>query len=69
MEKVQIYLRKEELVALRKAAERSGCSVADLARDAIRKFVLRPQAASPVAIWDGEPKCTSIDHDSGRDEP
>jgi Ribbon-helix-helix protein, copG family len=69
MEKTQVYLRKEELDALRRAAVRSGRSVAELIRDAIRKVVLKPQAAGPVAIWDGEPKRTSIEHDSVHDEP
>lgn len=69
MEKTQVYLRKEELDALRKAASRSGRSVAELVRDAIRKVVLKPQAAGPVAIWDGEPKRSSIEHDSIHDEP
>lgn len=69
MEKTQIYLRKEELDALRKAAARSGRSVAELVRDAIRKVVLRPQAGGPVAIWDGEPRRTSVEHDSVHDEP
>jgi len=69
MEKTQIYLRKEELAALREAAARSGRSVAELVRDAVRKTVLRPQAAGPVAIWDGEPKRTSVEHDSVYDEP
>ena len=69
MEKTQVYLRKEELDALRKAAARSGCSIAELVRDAIRKVVLKPQATGPVAIWDGEPKRNSIDHDSVHDEP
>lgn len=69
MEKTQVYLRKEELDALRKAAARSGRSVAELVRDAIRKVVLRPQAAGPVAIWDGEPRRLSIEHDSVHDEP
>ena len=69
MEKTQVYLRKEELAALRKAAARSGRSVAELVRDAIRKVVLKPQAAGPVAIWDGEPKRASFDHDSVHDEP
>jgi hypothetical protein len=67
--KTQVYLRKEELDALRKAAARSGRSVAELVRDAIRKVVLKPQAAGPVAIWDGDPKRTSVDHDSVHDEP
>ena len=39
-----------------------------LVRDAIRKVVLKPQVAGPVAIWDGEPKRASIDHDSVHDE-
>ena len=69
MEKTQVYLRKEELEALREAAARSGRSVADLVRDAIRKVVLKPQAGGPVAIWDGEPKRTSVDHDCIYDEP
>ncbi len=68
MVKTQVYLRKEELDALRMAAARSGRSVAELIRDAIRKVVLKPQAAGPVAIWDGEPKLTSIEHDSVHDE-
>jgi hypothetical protein len=69
MEKTQIYLPKEELDALRKAASRSGRSVAELVRDAIRKVVLKPQAKGPVAIWDGEPKRSSSEHDSVHDEP
>ena len=69
MEKTQVYLRKEELEALRKAAKRSGRSVAELVREAIRKVVLKPRAVGPVAIWDGEPKHTSIDHDSIYDQP
>jgi methionine synthase II (cobalamin-independent) len=68
-EKTQVYLRKEELDALRKAAARSGRSVAELVRDAIRKVVLKPEAAGLVAIWDGEPKRASIEHDSVHDEP
>ena len=69
MEKTQIYLRKEELDALRKAAARSGRSVAELVRDAIRKVVLKPETAGPVAIWDGKPKRASFEHDSIYDEP
>ena len=69
MEKTQVYLRKEELAALREAAARTGRSVAELVRDAVRKLVLKPQAAGPVAIWDGEPKRLSVEHDSVHDEP
>jgi hypothetical protein len=68
MEKTQVYLRKEELDALRSAATRSGRSVADLIRDAIRKVVLKPPSEGPVAIWDGEPRRTSIEHDTVHDE-
>ncbi len=69
MEKTQVYLRKEELEALRKAAARSGRSVAALVREAVRKAVLMPGAEGPVGLWDGEPKRTSIEHDSVHDEP
>jgi hypothetical protein len=69
MEKAQVYFRKEELDALRKMAARSGRSVAELVREAVRKTVLKPPASGPVAIWDGKPKRTSVDHDSVHDEP
>jgi Ribbon-helix-helix protein, copG family len=69
MVKTQVYLRKEELDALRKAARRSGRSVADLIREAIRTVVLKPPRAGPVAIWDGEPKRGALEHDSVHDEP
>ena len=69
MEKTQVYLRKDELDALRKAAARSGRSVASLVRDAIRATVLKPAAAGPVALWDGRPKRTSVEHDSIYDAP
>jgi hypothetical protein len=68
MEKTQVYLPREELDALRKAAARSGRSVAELIRDAIRKVVLRPQSTGPVAIWDGEPRRSSVEHDSVHDQ-
>jgi hypothetical protein len=68
MEKTQIYLRKEELDALRQAAARQGRSVAELVRDAIRKLVLKPSATGPVALWDGEPKRSSVQHDTIYDE-
>jgi plasmid stability protein len=68
MEKTQVYLRKEELEALRAAAARSGRSVADLIREAIRKTVLKPEAKGPVALWDGEPRRSSVEHDSIYDE-
>jgi hypothetical protein len=66
MEKIQVYLSKEELDALRQAAARSVRSMEELIREAIRKYV--PQGQGPVAIWDGQPKRTSIEHDSVHDE-
>ena len=68
MGKTQIYLRKEELEALRAAAARSGRSVAEVVRAAIRTVVLKPSTGGFVAIWDGEPKRASIEHDSVYDE-
>jgi len=66
---MQVYLPREELDALRKTAARSGRSVAAVVREAIRKVLVKPPSEGPVAIWDGEPKRTSIDHDSVHDEP
>ena len=69
MIKTQVYLREEELRALHEVAERSGRSVADLVREAIRQVWLRPDGDGPVALWDGTPRRTSVDHDSIYDEP
>jgi len=69
VKKTQIHLPKQEFDALRKVAARSGRSVAALVREAIRKVVLKPPATGPVAIWDGEPRRTSIEHDRVHDEP
>ena len=69
MIKTQVYLRKEELAALHAAAARSGRSVAELVRAAVREVVLAPQAEGPVALWDGEPRRTSVEHDTVHDEP
>lgn len=68
MKKTQVYLRDEELDALRLAASRSGRSVAYLIREAIRKVVLTPPADGLVAIWEGPAKADSSDHDSIYDE-
>ncbi len=68
MTKTQVYLREDELQALRAIAGRSGRSIADLVREAIRKVWLLPPADGPVALWDGEPKNSSIEHDSIYDD-
>jgi predicted transcriptional regulator len=64
MKRTLIYLRKEELDALREAAERTGRSVADLVREAVRRMVLKSPATGPIAIWDGKAKRPSLDHDN-----
>jgi hypothetical protein len=69
MVKTQVYLREEELEALHGVAARSGRSVADLVREAIRRVWLRPETDGPVALWDGLPSRTSVDHDHIYDEP
>jgi len=69
MVKTQVYLRDEELEALHGVAARSGRSVADLVREAIRRVWLRPETDGPVAIWDGPSARTSVDHDHLYDEP
>ena len=69
MVKTQVYLREEELQALRNVAESTGRSVADLVREAVRRVWLRPESSGPVALWDGAPTRTSVDHDAIYDEP
>ena len=69
MTKTQVYLREEELAALHGVAERSGKSVAELVREAIRQVWLRPKHQGPVALWDGEPRRAAAEHDSIYDEP
>jgi hypothetical protein len=69
MTKTQVYLREEELAALHSVAERSGKSVAELVREAIRQVWLRPKHQGPVALWDGEPRRAAVEHDSIYDEP
>jgi Arc/MetJ-type ribon-helix-helix transcriptional regulator len=42
MKKTQVYLPEEDLAALHATAERTGKSVAELIREAIRQVWLRP---------------------------
>jgi hypothetical protein len=69
MTKTQVYLRDEELKALHKVAKRSGRSLAELIREAIRRVWLRPEGDGPVGLWDGAPRRTSVEHDTVHDEP
>jgi hypothetical protein len=66
--RIQIYLSREELQALRRSAARSRRSVSDFAREAIRKVVLGVRATGPVAIWRGQPRRTSMEHDTIHDQ-
>ena len=69
MIKTQIYLPEEDLKALRRAAKRSGRSVSDLVREAICRVWLPAPADGPVALWDGTPTRTSVEHDAIYDDP
>jgi hypothetical protein len=68
MVKTQVYFREEELNALHGVARRSRRSVAGLVREAVQRVWLRPKGEGPVGLWDGEPRATSVDHDSIYDE-
>ena len=52
MEKMQVYLRKEQPAALRKAAKRPRGGVAALVREAIRATGLEPKASDHDRIYD-----------------
>jgi ribbon-helix-helix CopG family protein len=69
MVKTQVYLREEELDQLRETARRSGTSVANLVREAVRRVWIRPGGKGPVALWDGEPGRSSVEHDTIDDAP
>ena len=68
MIKTQVYLPEEDLQALREVAKRSGRSVADLVREAVRRVWLPPPSDGPVALWDGIPARTSLEHDTVYDK-
>lgn len=68
MTKTQVYLPDEDLEALRSMGKRTGRSVADLVREAVRRVWLRPDSSGPVALWDGMPAKTSLEHDAIYDE-
>jgi len=69
MIKTQVYFREEELAHLHRVARRTRRPVAALVRDAVRRVWLRPRGEGPVALWDGTPGLTSIEHDAIYDEP
>ena len=74
----EFWLNLQKLYELRLAREEVGDRVKRLPklteRNRIKarraaKVVLMPAAEGPIAIWDGEPKRSSLDHDSVHDEP
>jgi hypothetical protein len=69
MTKTQVYLSEEDLAALHRVSKRTGKSVAALIREAIRTRWLRQQTKGPVALWDGQPATTSLNHDAIYDDP
>ncbi len=69
MTKTQVYLPKEDLSALHDLAKRSGKSVAELIREAIRRTWAPPRARGPVALWDGPVRSHGADHDTIYDKP
>jgi hypothetical protein len=68
MRKTQIYFSEEDLRALHRSARARGCSVASLVREAVRRVHAPDASKGPVAVWDGEPRRVSVDHDSIYDE-
>lgn len=69
VKKTQVYLPEGDLEQLHRVARRTGRSVASLIRQAVRERWLRGEQPGPVALWDGMPRRTSVDHDSIYDEP
>ena len=68
MTKTQVYFPDEDLEELRSVGRRTGRSVADLVREAVRRVWLRSDSSGPVALWDGTPTKTSLEHDAIYDE-
>lgn len=66
--KTQIYFADEELETLHRIAGRRKRGVAGLVREAVQRVWLTPEPTGPVALWDGEPSASSLDHDRIYDE-
>ncbi|MDE0479260.1 MAG: ribbon-helix-helix domain-containing protein [Gammaproteobacteria bacterium] len=69
MIKRQVYFQDEEFVLLQQTARRSGRSVADLVREAVRRVWLDSEPKGPVALWGGPVRIPSTEHDSIYDRP
>ena len=68
MVKTTIHFPEDDLKDLRRAAKRSGRSVADLVREAVRRVWLESPADGPEALWDGVQALSSKEHDAIYDE-
>lgn len=64
MVKTRIHFPERGLSALKDAAQHSGRRVVGLVRQAVRCVRLCPPVEGPVALWDGVPTRTSMEHDA-----
>lgn len=67
--KTQVYFPESDLTALHKVAKRTKRPVAALIREAVQRVWLEEKPEGPVALWSGEIRRTSLDHDSIYDTP
>ena len=67
--KTQIYFTEADLEALHEVARKAKRPVAQLVREAVREVWLLPSTDGPVALWRGQVRRSSADHDSIYDEP
>jgi len=68
MVKTQVYLPAAELKALHRVARRKRKPVAELVREAVRLVWLTPAPTGPVALFDGEIRGSSAEHDAAFDD-
>jgi len=62
-------MNKRQAPLLRTASPRSSRGGVRLVRETTCKIALKPgQALAPVAIWNGKPKRTSVEHDNLGDQ-
>ena len=69
MTKTQVYFPESDLTALHKVSRRTKRPVAALIREAVQRVWLAAKAEGPVALWRGDIRSTSVDHDSIYDTP
>ncbi|MDE0109152.1 MAG: ribbon-helix-helix domain-containing protein [Bryobacterales bacterium] len=62
--KTAVCFPDEDLETLRSVGRRTGRSVPDLVREAVRRVWLSADSNGPVALWDGTPTKTPVEHDA-----